>query len=87
MSTLTPSQFLYETLAQQVAVSVDKVTPTADLFTDLGFDSLDILETIMAVEEHFQIEIDEQAVEQVHTVAEAEALLLAVLSSSGVKKL
>lgn len=86
MSTSTPGQFLYHTLATQASVSLDKVTPSAHLFEDLGFDSLDIIETIMAVEDHFHLDIDESEVAQVYTVAQAEALLLTMLASSGVKK-
>ncbi len=57
---------LFETIqaviAEQLEIDVSQVTPEAKLVKDLGVDSLDIVELIMALEERFGIEIyDEQA--------------------------
>ncbi|MCQ2677202.1 acyl carrier protein [Helicobacter pylori] len=48
--------------AEQLEIDVSQVTPEAKFVKDLGVDSLDIVELIMALEERFGIEIyDEQA--------------------------
>ncbi|RVZ88607.1 acyl carrier protein [Helicobacter pylori] len=57
---------LFETIqaviAEQLEIDVSQVTPEAKFVKDLGVDSLDIVELIMALEERFGIEIfDEQA--------------------------
>ncbi|WQV24554.1 acyl carrier protein [Helicobacter pylori] len=49
-------------IAEQLEIDVSQVTPEAKFVKDLGVDSLDIVELIMALEERFGIEIsDEQA--------------------------
>lgn len=53
---------LKEIIVQQLGVPADKVTETASFQDDLGADSLDLVELIMAVEEKFGVEIaDDQA--------------------------
>lgn len=46
----------------------DKVTPEANFTTDLGADSLDTVELVMALEEEFDLEIPDDAAEQILTV-------------------
>lgn len=58
-------------VVEQLDVSEDEVTPTASFVEDLGADSLDVVELIMAFEEEFQIEIPDEDAEKIATVADA----------------
>ncbi len=58
----------------------DRVTPTADLFKDLGFDSLDAVELTLGIEERFGVEIPDQELEGLVTVADAVDLIERKLS-------
>ncbi|MBN4006564.1 MULTISPECIES: acyl carrier protein [unclassified Nostoc] len=49
----------------------DKVTPQAKFMEDLGADSLDTVELVMALEEEFDIEIPDEAAEQITSVQDA----------------
>jgi acyl carrier protein len=55
----------------QLEVGEDEVTPTASFIDDLGADSLDQVELIMAFEEEFEIEIPDEDAEKITTVADA----------------
>ena len=57
-----------EIIADQLGVSEDEVTLEASFIDDLGADSLDIVELIMALEEEFDIEIPDADAEKVVTV-------------------
>ncbi|KAH9460596.1 hypothetical protein MJO28_003720 [Puccinia striiformis f. sp. tritici] len=48
-----------------------KITPTASFTSDLGLDSLDAVEVVMAIEEEFTIEIPDEEADQITTVSEA----------------
>lgn len=52
-----------------------KVTPQASFIDDLGADSLDIVELVMAFEEEFEIEIPDDAAESIRTVGDAIAFI------------
>lgn len=52
----------------QLNVNFDEVTPEAHLNYDLGADSLDVIETVMAVEEEFGLEIEDEIAEKLLTV-------------------
>ena len=56
-------------------VPADKVVPTASFADDLGADSLDLVEFVMALEEAFDINVDESELEGVETVAQAYELV------------
>lgn len=58
-------------IADQLGVDVDEVTPDASFTDDLGADSLDIVELVMAFEEEFDIEIPDDDAEQIATVKNA----------------
>jgi len=49
----------------------DKVQPTADFANDLGADSLDVVEMVMALEDQFEIEIPDEDAEAIKTVQDA----------------
>lgn len=55
---------LKEILVQQLGVNPEQVTPDARFIEDLGADSLDTVELIMAVEEEFGIDIDDESAER-----------------------
>mmetsp|Transcript_13038 Transcript_13038/g.21525 ORF Transcript_13038/g.21525 Transcript_13038/m.21525 type:complete len:135 (+) Transcript_13038:81-485(+) len=54
-------------IAEQLGVDAEKVTPTASFTEDLGADSLDAVELIMAIEEAFDIEIPDEEAEKMTT--------------------
>ena len=58
-------------IAEQLGVRVNEVQPYSRFIEDLGADSLDIVELIMAVEEEFNIEITDNSAEQMRTVSDA----------------
>ena len=60
-----------EIVVEQLGVSADDVTPGAKFVDDLGADSLDLTELIMAMEEEFDIEIDDEQAQQIRTVQDA----------------
>jgi acyl carrier protein len=59
-------------LAEQLGVDLSEVTPDARILDDLGADSLDVVEMVMSLEEAFDIEVPDQDVEELRTVADVE---------------
>lgn len=57
-------------VAEQLDVEKEKVVANASFIDDLGADSLDIVELVMALEEEFDIEISDEAAEKILTVQE-----------------
>lgn len=57
-------------IAEQLGVKIDEVTPEASFIDDLGADSLDTVELIMALEEEFSIEIPDEDAEKMTTVGD-----------------
>lgn len=55
-------------IVEQLGVNMEEVTPTASFIEDLGADSLDIVELIMALEEEFDLEIPDEDAEKIQTV-------------------
>ena len=60
-----------EIIIQQLGVDADKVTLQASFVDDLGADSLDVVELVMAFEEEFSVEIPDEAAEKIGTVKDA----------------
>ena len=58
-------------IAEQLGVKPDEVTPEASFIDDLGADSLDTVELIMALEEEFGVEIPDEDAEKMATVGDA----------------
>ena len=58
-------------VAEQLALEESQVRPDANFSTELGADSLDVVELVMALEEGFGIEIEDEAAEKISTVEEA----------------
>jgi acyl carrier protein len=62
-------------IVEQLGVDADEVTPGASFTDDLGADSLDIVELVMAFEEEFGIEIPDEEAEKIAKVEEAVAYI------------
>ena len=60
-----------EVVAEQLGVDVAEVTEDASFIDDLGADSLDTVELVMALEEKFGVEIPDEDAEKITTVKEA----------------
>jgi acyl carrier protein len=60
-----------KTVAEQLSVEPEKIHPDANFIDDLGADSLDLVELVMAFEEEFDIEIPDEAAEKILTVQDA----------------
>jgi acyl carrier protein len=58
-------------VADQLGVDVDQVSQESSFIDDLGADSLDTVELVMALEEEFGLEIPDEDAEKITTVAEA----------------
>ncbi|MEM7680112.1 MAG: acyl carrier protein [Pseudomonadota bacterium] len=60
-----------EIVVEHLGVEADKVTEDASFIDDLGADSLDTVELVMAFEEKFGVEIPDDAAENIQTVGDA----------------
>ena len=58
-------------VCEQLGVKEEEVTPEASFVEDLGADSLDTVELVMALEEQFETEIPDEEAEKITTVKEA----------------
>ncbi len=58
-------------VVEQLGVEEDEVTESASFVEDLGADSLDVVELVMALEEEFGIQIPEEEAEKIQTVGQA----------------
>jgi acyl carrier protein len=64
----TVERRVIEIIVEQLGVSEEEVTIEASFIEDLGADSLDLVELIMALEEEFGIEISDEDAEKIQTV-------------------
>jgi len=67
-SSNTIQQRVNDILAEQLGVETGILTPEANLVDDLGADSLDVVELVMALEEEFAVEIPDEEVENIRTI-------------------
>ncbi len=58
-------------IAEQLGVGEDEIKPESSFIEDLGADSLDIVELVMAMEEEFEVEIPDEEAENIKTVGDA----------------
>jgi acyl carrier protein len=64
-----------EIIVEQLGVDPEKVKPEASFIDDLGADSLDIVELVMAMEEEFDLEIPDEDAEKLKTVQDVASYL------------
>lgn len=62
---------MIDIISEQLSVPKDKVVPQASFVDDLGADSLDLVELVMAMEEEFGMEIADEDAEKLVTVQDA----------------
>ena len=60
-----------EAIVEKLGVEESKVTPNASFINDLGADSLDTVELVMALEEEFETEIPDEDAEKIITIKDA----------------
>jgi acyl carrier protein len=70
-----------EIIVEQLGVSREEVVPEASFVDDLGADSLDIVELVMAMEEEFDVEIPDEDAEKIQTIGNAIAYIQEKLQS------
>ena len=58
-------------VGNQLGIEPEKVKPTADFGKELGADSLDVIELVMAIEDEFEIEIEDIAASNIRTIQDA----------------
>ena len=71
----SPDSRVVEIIVEELGVEADKVTPEASFVDDLGADSLDTVELVMALEEEFEIDIPDEDAEAMRTVGDAMAYI------------
>ncbi|MBR5219134.1 MAG: acyl carrier protein [Clostridia bacterium] len=62
---------IYGIIAEQLGMDVNEITEDASFVDNLGADSLDLVEMIMAFEEEFNVEISDDAADKIKTVGDA----------------
>ena len=68
-------QRISEMIIKQLGATKEEIVPEASFIDDLGADSLDIVELVMAMEETFDIEITDDDAEKIQTIGDAVAYL------------
>jgi acyl carrier protein len=68
---MSAEEKVIDIIVEQLSVDKDKVVPGASFVDDLGADSLDLVELIMAMEEAFGIEIPDEVAEKINSVQDA----------------
>ena len=63
-------QWVKDIIVEQLGVKPDQVTPEAKFIEDLGADSLDTVELVMALEEEFGIEVPDEQAEKLQSVGD-----------------
>lgn len=71
MTTANIEQKVRNIIADQLGVGEEEIKPTSSFIEDLGADSLDIVELVMAMEEEFEVEIPDEEAENIKTVQDA----------------
>jgi acyl carrier protein len=67
---------LRQLVSDQLGVDVSKMKSEANIIDDLGADSLDVVELVMAIEETFDIEVSDEEAEVLRTVGDVEAFVV-----------
>lgn len=69
--TSTIEERVKKIVAEQLGVKEEEITPDASFVDDLGADSLDTVELVMALEEEFETEIPDEHAEKIETIKDA----------------
>jgi len=75
------SKRVRDLMASQLGVEEGELVPQASILDDLGADSLDVVELVMALEEAFDIEVPDDDVETIRTVGDVESYVTSRLSA------
>src|SRR5947199_9591729 len=70
MAEKTTEEKVKDIIVEQLGVNPEQVTPQASFIEDLGADSLDIVELVMAFEEEFSVEVPDEDAEKLQTVGD-----------------
>lgn len=70
MSEKSIEEKVKDIIVEQLGVNAEQVTPAASFIEDLGADSLDTVELVMAFEEEFNVEVPDEDAEKLQTVAD-----------------
>jgi len=62
---------LQTVVGKQLGIEPNQIKPEADFGKELGADSLDVVELVMAIEDEFEIDIEDNAASQITTVQDA----------------
>jgi len=73
-------EILKEIIMEKLNVAEDQIKPEARFQEDLGADSLDVVELVMAIEEKFDIEIPDEDAEKIRTVGDAQNYIIEKLN-------
>jgi len=71
----TTAERVKDIIVKQLGVKPEEVVDTASFTDDLGADSLDLVEVVMALEEEFDAQIPDEAAEKIKTVGDAIAFI------------
>lgn len=63
-------EILRTTIAEQLGISEDEISPASSFGADLGADSLDVLELILALEEQLELDLPDEDMKRLKTVQE-----------------
>jgi acyl carrier protein len=66
---------LYALVANQLGLEREELVPEAHILDDLGADSLDVVELVMALEESFEIVVPDEDVERLQTIGDVQQYL------------
>jgi acyl carrier protein len=66
------SERIQSVVADQLGVEITEVTKDASILDDLGADSLDVVELVMTLEETFNIEVPDEAIEEMRTIGDVQ---------------
>ncbi len=58
-------------IAEQLEIDEDTITMESALIEDLGADSLDVVDLVMSIEDEFEIEVPDEAIENMRTIGDA----------------
>ncbi len=68
-------------LAEQLGLDAGEIHPESSILDDLGADSLDVVELVMSLEEAFDIEVPDEDVEGMRTIADVERYVAAAVGA------